>query len=56
MLVNEAAAECLTDTRLEIKARPLVYKVSVMCPLLLKVDGNTAQLIYLDTVIIFEVQ
>ena len=30
------------------------YKVSVQCPLL-KVDGNSAQLIYPDTVVIFEV-
>jgi hypothetical protein len=48
-------AECLTDTHVEIKARPLACKVSAPCPLL-KVCGNSAQLIYTHTVIIFEVQ
>jgi hypothetical protein len=48
-------AECLTDTRLEMKARPLACKVSALCPLL-KVCGNSAQSIYSHTVIIFEVQ
>jgi hypothetical protein len=47
-------AECLTDTRLEIKARPLACKVPAPCPLP-KVCGNSAQLIYPDTVVIFEV-
>ena len=47
--------ECLTDRRLEMKARPLACKVSVPYPLL-KVCGNSAQLIYTHTVIIFEVQ
>ena len=55
MLVKAAAAECLTDTRIEMKARLLAYNVSVTCPLL-KVDGNSTQLIYPGTVIIFEVQ
>jgi hypothetical protein len=47
-------AECLTDTRLEMKARPLACKVSALC-LLLKFCRNSAQLIYTHTVIIFEV-
>jgi len=55
VLVKEAAAECLTDTRPEMKSSPLGYKVSVTCPLL-KVDGKSAQLIYPVTVIIFESQ
>jgi hypothetical protein len=45
----------ITDTRLEMKARPLACKVSALCPLL-KVFGNSAQLIYSHKVIIFEVQ
>ena len=48
-------AEYLRDTRLEMKARPLACKVFAPCPLL-KVCGNSAQLIYRHTVIIFEVQ
>ena len=53
MLSNEA--ECLTDTSLEMKARPLAFKVSALRPIS-KVGGNSAQLIYTDTVVIFEVQ
>ena len=48
-------AECLEVTRLEMKARPLVFKVSVLCPLL-KFRGNSAQLMYTHKVIIFEVE
>ena len=48
-------AECLTDRRLEMKARPLAYKVSAPCPLS-KVGGNSAHLIYPDIVVIFDVQ
>ena len=40
----------MTDTRLEIKARPLACNVSAPYPLL-KVCGNSAQLIYPQTVI-----
>ena len=50
MLSKEA--ECLTDTRLEMKARPLTFKVSVPCPLL-KFCGKSAQLIYTHTHIIY---
>ena len=53
MLSKEA--ECLMDTRLEMKARPLACKVSALC-LLLKFCRNSAQLIYTHTVIIFEVK
>ena len=48
-------AECLTDTCLEMKARPLACKVSVPCSLI-KVCRNSAQLIYTHKVNIFEVQ
>jgi hypothetical protein len=53
-LLKEPAAECLTDTRLEMTGRPLAYKVSAPFPLS-KVDRNSAQLIYPDTVFVFEV-
>jgi hypothetical protein len=38
----------------EMKANPAPNKLFAPCPLL-KVDGNSAQLIYPDTVVIFEV-
>ena len=45
----------MTDTRLDVKARPLACKVSPSCPLL-KVCGKSGRLVYAHTVIIFEVQ
>ena len=48
-------SRCLKDTRLEMKTRTLACKVSAPCPLS-KVCGNSAQFIYPDTVVIFEVQ
>ena len=47
--------DCLTDTRLEMKASPLACKVWTPCPLS-NVCGTSAQLIYSDIFIIFEVQ
>ena len=48
-------AEYLADSRLKMRARPLACKVSATCKLS-KAGGNSAQLIYPHTVIIFEVQ
>ena len=53
MLSKEA--ECLTDTRREMKARILVCKVSSPCPLS-KVGQNSTQMIYTCTVIMIVVQ
>ena len=48
-------AECLTDTRPEMKARPIACKVSAPCSLS-KVDGFSLQMMFSDTAVIFEVQ